>query len=93
MKNKQLIGLMKGELSGKIMKEFGALRAKRFSYITDNNDGNKKAKATKKRVIKRKVKLKDYKNCLKETQLENKINPLEKIRLIQNVLVKTIINS
>ena len=52
---------MKDELSGKIMKEFGALRAKRFSYITDNNDGNKKAKATKKRVIKRKVKLKDYK--------------------------------
>ena len=35
---------MKDELGGKIMKELAALRAKTYSYLTDNNYGNKKAK-------------------------------------------------
>ena len=30
------------------MKEFAALRAKTYSYLTDINNGNKKAKCTKK---------------------------------------------
>ena len=47
-KNKNVIGLMKDELGGKIMKEFAALRAKPFSYLTDNNDEDKKSKSTKK---------------------------------------------
>ena len=34
----------------------------------------KKAKGTKKCVIKRKLKFKNYKNCLKATHLKNKIN-------------------
>ena len=38
----------------------------------------KKATGTKKRVIKRKCKFEDYKNCLEVTQVENKINHLEK---------------
>ena len=38
----------------------------------------KKAKGTKKCVIKRKLKFKNYKNCLEATQLGNKINHLEK---------------
>ena len=38
----------------------------------------KKAKGTKKGVIKRKLKLQDYKNCLEAVQVENKINHLEK---------------
>ena len=39
---------MKDELGRKIMKEFVALRAKTYSYLTDNNDEYKKAKVTKK---------------------------------------------
>ena len=39
---------------------------------------DKKAKGTKKYIIKRKLKSKNYKNCLEATQLENKINYLEK---------------
>ena len=76
-KNKTIIGLMKDELDGKIMKEFLGLRAKTCSYVIDHGSEDKKAKDTKKYVIKRKLKLKDYKNCLKATQLENKINQLE----------------
>ena len=42
----------------------------------------KKAKGTKKYIIKRKLKFEDYKNCLEAAQIENKINHLEKIKLI-----------
>ena len=59
------------------MKEFAALRAKTYSYLTGNNDEDKKAKGTKKCVIKRKLKFEDYKNCLEAIQLKNKINQLE----------------
>ena len=37
----------------------------------------KKGKSTKKCVIKRLLKFENYKNCLKATQLENKVNHLE----------------
>ena len=36
------------------------------------------AKGTKKCVIKRELKFKAYKNCLEATQLDNKMNGLEK---------------
>ena len=52
----------------------------------------KKQKCTKKCVIKRKPKLENYKNCLEATQLENKINHIEKnktdIDSIKNFLLK-----
>ena len=51
-KNKKVIGLMKDELGGKIMTEFVALRPKTYSYLTDDGKENKKAKGTKKCVIK-----------------------------------------
>ena len=63
-KNKKVIGLMKDELGGKIMTEFVALRPKTYSYLTDDCEENKKAKRTKKCVIKREVKFNDYKDCL-----------------------------
>ena len=61
---------MKDELGGKIMTEFVALRAKTYSYlIVDGNSDsgthvNKKAKGTKKCIIKRRLKFNDYKYCL-----------------------------
>ena len=77
-KNKKVIGLMKDELGGQIIKEFVRLRAKTYSCLIGNNNEGKKAKDTKKCVIKRKPKFEDYKNCLEATQTENKINHLEK---------------
>ena len=48
------------------MKEFIGLRAKTYHFLKDNNDEDKKAKDTKKCVIKRKLKFQDYRNCLEE---------------------------
>ena len=39
---------MKDELGGQFMKKFVRLRAKTYSNLKDDNDGDKKAKETKK---------------------------------------------
>ena len=62
-----MIGLVKDELSEKIMRKFIGLREKSYSYLRGNNDEDKKAKGTKKCVIKRKLKFEYYKNCLEAT--------------------------
>ena len=51
-KNKKVIGLMKDELGGKIMTEFAALRPRTYFYLMDDGNSDKKAKGTKKCVIK-----------------------------------------
>ena len=53
-KNKKVTGLMKDDLDRQVIKEFVGLRAKTCSYLKGNNDKDKKAKDTKKCVIKRK---------------------------------------
>ena len=63
-KNKKVIGLMKDELGGKIITEPVTLRPKTYLYLTDDCKEDKKAKGTKKCVIKRMIKFDDYKNCL-----------------------------
>ena len=72
---------MKDELGGKIMTKFVGLRAKTYSYLISDGNEDKKAKGTKTCVIKRKPKFENYKNCLEATQLENKINYLEKDKI------------
>ena len=62
-KNKKVIGLKKDELGGKIITEFVTLRPKTYSYLTDDCKEDKKAKGTKKCVIKRMIKFNDYKKC------------------------------
>ena len=63
-KNKKVIGLMKDELGGKIIMEFVTLRPNPYSYLTDDGKEDKKAKGTKKCIIKRMIKFDDYKKCL-----------------------------
>ena len=55
-KNKKVIESMKDELGGKIMTKFVGLRAKTYSYLIDDGSEDKKAKGTKKCIIKRKRK-------------------------------------
>ena len=63
-KNKKVIGLMKDELGGKIITEFVTLRPKTYSFLADDGKEDKKAKGTKKCVIKKMIEFNDYKKCL-----------------------------
>ena len=72
---------MKDELSEKIMTKVVGLRTKTYSYLIDDGSEDKKARDTKKCVIKRKLKFENYKNCLEATQLDNKIFYLERMKL------------
>ena len=65
-KNKKAIGMMKEELGGKIMKEIIRLRPKCYSYLTGDGNVDKKAKGTKKFVIKKEIMFNNYVECLKE---------------------------
>ena len=62
--NEKVIGLMKDELGGDIITEFLALRPKAYSYITRDFIEIKKAKGTKKCVIKKILRFEDYKKSL-----------------------------
>ena len=68
-KNTKIIGLMKDELGGKIIMEFVTLRPKTYSFLTDDGKEDKKAKGTKKCIIKKKIKFNDYKKCLFNDEL------------------------
>ena len=79
------------------MTKFAGLSTKTYKKTRKNliDDGNedKKAKDTKKCVIKRKLKFENYKNCLEATQLDNKIKYLEKNKINIYSLKKIIKNS
>ena len=64
-----MIGLKKDELGGKVMAEFAALRPKTYSYLMNDSNNDKKAKGTKKCVIKRRLKFNDYKDCLLNNEI------------------------
>ena len=61
--NKKVIGLMKDELGGEIMREFVSLRPKMYSYKVGNSEP-KKCKGIKKCVVKKTISFDDYKKCL-----------------------------
>ena len=79
---------MKDELGEKTIPKFMVLRTKTCSYLIDDGSEDKKGKRRKKYVIKRKRKFENYKNCLEGTQLENKINHLEKNKITIGSLEK-----
>ena len=58
-KKKNVIRLFKDEIGGKIIKEYCALRAKPYSYLIGDDSEVKKAKGTKKCVIKRQLMFKN----------------------------------
>ena len=63
-KNKKVPGLFKDELGGKIIAEVVALRPRTYAYLMDDGSDHKKAKGTKKCVIKQKFMFENCKGCL-----------------------------
>ena len=72
-KNKKVLGKFKDEIGGKIMTKFVAFRAKTYSFLIDeytdedyekNRIVNKKAKGTKKCVVKREILFNNYLDSL-----------------------------
>ena len=63
-KNKKVPGLFKDELGRKIITEVVALRPKTYAYLMDDGSDHKKAKGTKKCVIKQKLMFQNFKDCL-----------------------------
>ena len=74
---------MKDELGGKTMTKFAVPRAKTYSYLIDDDSEVKKAKGTKKCVIKRMLKCNDYKSFV----LNNTV--VLKVKLEMYVLKKS----
>ena len=67
--SKKAIGFFKDELGGKIMKEITAFMAKAYAYLMDNDSEHKKAKGTKKCLIKRELTFKSYKDSLYDDEI------------------------
>ena len=63
-KNKKVPGLFKDKLGGKIIIEVVAIRPKTYAILTDDDNKHKKAKGTRKCVIKREITFKNYTDCL-----------------------------
>ena len=80
-KKKNLIGLIKDKLGGKIMAKFVGLRTKAYSYLIDNSSEDKKAIGRKKCAMKRKLRFENYKNSLEASKADNKIKELEKYNI------------
>ena len=78
-KNKKVIGKFKDELNGKIMKEFCALRAKAYAYLMEDSSKHKKAKGTKKCIIKKEITFRNYKDCLFSGEII--IKPQQRFRI------------
>ena len=62
-KNKKVPGRFKDELGRKIIAEVVALKPKTYAYLMDDGSDHKKAKGTKKYVIKQKLMFQNYKDC------------------------------
>ena len=62
--NKKVLGMMKDEAGGKIIKEFVGLRAKLYSFVMDDGEETKKCKGVKKQVVESSISHEDYKTCL-----------------------------
>ena len=67
-KNKKVIGKFKDEAAGVPICEFVGLRSKMYSYIKDDQKGQKTAKGIKKNIIKNIIKHRDYRETLFNNQ-------------------------
>ena len=80
---------MKDETAGKVITEFVGLRAKSYVYTVDGKD-NKKCKGIKKGVVKKKLTIDDYRECLFSHQ--SKLLKMNVIRSYKHELYTETIN-
>ena len=78
--NKKVIGLMKDEFGGDIMREFVALRPKMYAYKVESKEF-KRYRGIKKCVVKKDVKFEDYKRCLMTGEMEYRSQTMFRSRL------------
>ena len=74
--NKKVLGMMKDEAAGKIIKEFVGLRAKLYSFVMDDGEETKKCKGIKKQVVEGSISHEDYKTwerAIKKTKYIKKL--------------------
>lgn len=64
--NKKVLGVMKDEYKGELLKEFIGLRSKMYTVKTFKNKITKKGKGVKKYVLDRKISFDDYMKCIVE---------------------------
>lgn len=76
--NKKVLGKMKDENCGKIMREHISLKAKMYTYRVENKE-YKKSKGVKKSIVKNEITFADYEKCLKE-----KVAQYRKMNLIRS---------
>ena len=62
--NNKVVGMFKDEVAGKNIKEFVGLRAKLYSFKTEEGEENKKCKGIKKAVVAKSIRHENYKTCL-----------------------------
>ena len=62
------------------------LHQKKYSYLTDDGNSDKKAKGTKKCIIKRILKFIDYKNCLLDNEIIYNHSKDLKVKLVMCIL-------
>ena len=72
------------------MTKFVGLKAKTYIYLINNGSEGKKAKSTKKCVVKKNL---NYKSCLEAMQLKDNINYLEKNEINIGSFEKITINN
>ena len=71
-KNEKVIGFLKDELDGKFMAEFVTLRANVYAYLKEGGSEHKKAKDTKKCIIKRELMFENYRESLFDGKIISK---------------------
>lgn len=62
--NKKVYGVMKDEANGNILTKFVGLRSKMYCYQIQNGRVSKRAKGVKRNILKSKISLQDYIDCL-----------------------------
>ena len=88
--SKKVIRKFKDEIAGKVITEFITLRAKAYAYLKKDGSENKRAKGTKKCIIKREIMFENYREPLKIKSYQNRKKDLEVIIImrIQKKLIK-----